>query len=166
MSKPLASESAERIHRVRTRIADSNENCFPRSLVLLLEEAVHNEKNFSTEYSSEIVLRPKSLIDAFPTVSNPRVDEVRNEYLELEEPLGRLQGERSPIDENRLSDIWNVQNGELSLRIREMVEAGILKERSRPIAVKGLIRTRLRDGTRTPCGFHHGIWVLSTQPLL
>jgi hypothetical protein len=118
---------------VRTRIADSNENCFPRSLVLLLEEAVHNEKNFSTEYSSEIVLRPKSLIDAFPPVSDQRVDEVRNEYPELEEPLNRLQGERSPIDENRLSDIWNVQDGDLSLRIKEMVEAGILKERSRPI---------------------------------
>lgn len=117
---------------VRTRIADSNENCFPRSLVLLLERAVNNEKNFSTEYSSEIVLRPKSLIDAFPTVSDQRVDEVRNEYPELEEPLNRLQGERSPIDENRLSDIWNIQDGELSLRITEMVEAGILKERSRP----------------------------------
>lgn len=117
---------------VRTRIADSNENCFPRSLVLLLEEAVRNEKNFSTEYSSEIVLRPKSLIDAFPTVSEQRVDEVRNEYPELEEPLNRLKGERSPIDENRLSDIWNAQDGELSLRINEMVEAGILKERSRP----------------------------------
>lgn len=117
---------------VRTRIADSNENCFPRSLVLLLEEAVHNEKNFSTEYSSEIVLRPKSLIDAFPTVSKQRVDEVRNEYPELEEPLDRLQSGRSPIDENSLSDIWNVQDGELSLRIKEMVEAGILRERSRP----------------------------------
>jgi len=101
-------------------------------LVLLLEEAVRNEKNFSTEYSSEIVLRPKSLIDAFPTVSEQRVDEVRNEYPELEEPLNRLQGERSPIDEKRLSDIWNVQDGELSLRIKEMVEAGILRERSRP----------------------------------
>ena len=117
---------------VRTRIADSNENCFPRSLVLLLEEAVSNEKNFPTEYSSEIVLRPRALIDAFPRVSEQRVDEVRNEYPELEEPLKRLRGERSPIDENRLSEIWNVQDGELSLRIKEMVEAGILKERSRP----------------------------------
>jgi cellulose biosynthesis protein BcsQ len=117
---------------VRTRIADSNENCFPRSLILLLEEAINKEKNFSTEYSSEIILRPKSLIDAFPLVSEQRVDEVRNEYPELEEFLNRLQGASSPIDENRLSDIWNVQDGELSLRIKEMVEAGILKERSRP----------------------------------
>lgn len=117
---------------VRTRIADSNENCFPRSLILLLEEAINKEKSFSTEYSSDIILRPKSLIDAFPLVSKQRVDEVRNEYPELEEPLNRLQGTSSPIDETRLSDIWDVQDGELSLRVKEMVEAGILKERSRP----------------------------------
>jgi hypothetical protein len=117
---------------IRTRIADSNEVCFPRSLILLLEEAVSNEKKFSTEYSSEIILRPKALIEAFPRVSEQRVEEVRNEYRELEDPLNRLQGERSPIDETRLADIWNVQDGELSVRIQEMVEAGILKERSRP----------------------------------
>ena len=117
---------------VRTRIADSNNNCFPRSLIVLLEEAVKNEKNFPTEYSSEIVLRPKALIDAFPRVSEQRVAEVRNEYPELEELLNRLQGERSPIEENKLADIWNVQDGDLSLRIKEMVEAGILRERSRP----------------------------------
>jgi MinD-like ATPase involved in chromosome partitioning or flagellar assembly len=117
---------------VRTRIADSNENCFPRSLILLLEASVQNEKGFPTEYTSGIVLRPKGLIDAFPYVSEQRVEEVRNEYPELEEPLNQLQGERSPVDENRLAEIWNIQDTELALRIKEMVEAGILKERSRP----------------------------------
>jgi len=117
---------------VRTRIADSNENCFPRSLILLLEASVRNEKGFSTEYTSGIVLRPKGLIEAFPYVSEQRVEEVRNEYPELEEPLNQLQGERSPVDENRLAEIWNIQDTELALRIKEMVEAGILKERSRP----------------------------------
>lgn len=118
---------------IRTRIADSNENCFPRSLILLLEASVRNEKGFSTEYSPDIVLRPKSLIDAFPYVSEQRVDEVRNEYPELETPLDRLRGERSPIDENRLAEIWNVHDEvELFTLIKEMVEAGILKERSRP----------------------------------
>jgi hypothetical protein len=99
----------------------------------LLEAAVRNEKSFSTEYSPDIVLRPKSLIDAFPYVSEQRVDEVRNEYPELETPLNRLQGERSPIDEKRLAEIWPVKDDvELSTLIKEMVEAGILKERSRP----------------------------------
>ncbi|NET60329.1 MAG: AAA family ATPase [Symploca sp. SIO2E6] len=117
---------------VWTRIADGNANCFPRSLILLLQEAVSREKNFTTEYSHDIVLRPKSLITAFPYVSEQRVDEVRNEYRELEEAINGLEGQRSPADENKLAEIWGVQDRELSSRIKEMVDAGILKERSRP----------------------------------
>jgi len=117
---------------VRTRIADGQKNCFPRSLVLLLQEAVKAEKNFLTEYSSEIVLRPKALIEALPYVSEQRVDEVRNEYPELEEYLTKLRGERSPIDETRLTEIWDVKDTKLAELIREMVDAGILTERSRP----------------------------------
>jgi len=99
---------------------------------LLLKEAVKLEKNFSTEYSSDIILRPKALIDAFPYVSEQRVDEVRNEYPELEEYLNRLQGERSPIDANRLAEIWHVTDSELARTIKDMVDAGIFTERSRP----------------------------------
>jgi hypothetical protein len=117
---------------VRTRIADGKNNCFPRSLVLLLQEAVKREKDFFTEYSPEIVLRPKALIDAFPYVSEQRVDEVRNEYPELKEYLDRLQNERSPLDANRLAEIWNVKDSQLADLIRDMIEAGILTERSRP----------------------------------
>jgi cellulose biosynthesis protein BcsQ len=117
---------------VRTRIADGKKNCFPRSLILLLEEAVKRERVLTTEYSSEIALRPKALIDAFPYVSQQRVAEVRNEYPELENFLDRLQGERSPIQENRLAEIWKVGDSELAELIKAMVEAGILTERSRP----------------------------------
>ncbi|MEQ9551631.1 MAG: AAA family ATPase [Coleofasciculus sp. G3-WIS-01] len=117
---------------VRTRIADGQKNCFPRSLVLLLQEAVKREKDFSTEYSKEIVLRPKALIDSFPYVSEQRVDEVRNEYPELQVYLDRLRTERSPIDEERLGEIWKLEDNELTETIRDMIEAGILTERSRP----------------------------------
>lgn len=117
---------------VRTRIADGQKNCFPRSLVLLLQEAVKGEKKNSTEYSSEIVLRPKALIEAFPFVSEQRVDEVRNEYPEFKEYLDLLQSERSPIDENRLAEIWSIKDVELASRIKDMVDAGVLTERSRP----------------------------------
>lgn len=116
---------------IRTRIADSQKNCFPRSLILLLEEAVKGEKNFSTEYSNEIILRPRALIDAFPYVSDQRVAEVRNEYPELGEYLDRFQSERSPIDTNQLAKIWNLEDSELALRIKDMADAGILTERSR-----------------------------------
>jgi MinD-like ATPase involved in chromosome partitioning or flagellar assembly len=117
---------------IRTRIADSNGVCFPRSLILLLQQAVQMEKEFKTEYGAEVVIRPRSLIEAYPYVSRQRVEEVRNEYRELEEPLNQLDGERSPIDEDRLTSIWRVETSELSSRIKEMLDAGIFKERSRP----------------------------------
>jgi cellulose biosynthesis protein BcsQ len=117
---------------VRTRIADGQKNCFPRSLVLLLQEAVKKEKTFSTPYSSEIVLRPKALIEALPDVSEQRVDEVRNEYPELEAYLKKLRDERSPIDEKKLAEIWDVNDPKLAEVIGKMVDAGILTERSRP----------------------------------
>ncbi|WP_017325507.1 P-loop ATPase, Sll1717 family [Synechococcus sp. PCC 7336] len=117
---------------IRTRIADGNSNCFPRSLILLLQESVKREQEFSSTYSSKVILRPRALINAFPYVSKQRVDEVRNEYRELAELLDKMQGERSPIDENRLSEIWNIDESISPLRIKEMVDAGILKERSRP----------------------------------
>ncbi|HEY9893728.1 MAG TPA: ParA family protein [Candidatus Sericytochromatia bacterium] len=117
---------------IRNRIADSQDNCFPRSLILLLQQAVQLEKDFPSEYSPEITLRPKALIDAFPYVSQQRVAEVRNEYPELEPSLQILESERSPIDENRLAQIWQVEDRQLAIRIKDMVEAGIFTERSRP----------------------------------
>ncbi|MBO0348408.1 AAA family ATPase [Phormidium pseudopriestleyi FRX01] len=117
---------------IRTRIEDSQENRFPRSLILLLEEAVKKEKEISTEYSAEVIVRPKALIDAFPYVSEQRVDEVRNEYPELAESLNQLAEERSPIDATRLGELWKLNNDQLTSRIRDMIDAGIFTKRTRP----------------------------------
>ena len=116
---------------IRKRTADSQDNSFPRSLILLLEQAVEREKNYSKEYSDPRILRPKSLIDALPEVSKQRVDEVCNEYPELRELLSTLRGERSPIDEKRLTKIWNIKGTKLNARLQEMIDAGIFKEYSR-----------------------------------
>lgn len=116
---------------VRKRTADSQDHSFPRSLILLLEEAVKIEKRNSKEYTDERILRPKSLIDALPEVSKQRVNEVRNEYPELGQLLDKLQGERSPIDENRLTEIWEIEGTELTTRLKEIIDAGIFKEYSR-----------------------------------
>ncbi len=113
---------------VRKRTADSQDNRFPRSLILLLDEAVKREKNFLTEYTDSRILRPRSLSDVLPEVSKQRVNEVRNEYPELEKLLDKLQDERSPIDENRLTEIWKIEGKELTTRLKEMIDAGIFKE--------------------------------------
>ncbi|MBJ7899835.1 MAG: AAA family ATPase [Cyanobacteria bacterium RI_101] len=116
---------------VRTRISDSNGNSFPRSLVLLLEQAVEQERKFDTEYSADIILRSKALTTAFPRVSEQRVDEVGNEYPELTELLSRLEGQRSPIDEDRLAQLWSADKSEVSGYVKDFVEAGIFQKRPR-----------------------------------
>jgi hypothetical protein len=116
---------------IRKRTADGKDNSFPRSLILLLEQAVEKEKDHPKEYSDPRILRPKSLTDALPEVSEQRVDEVCDEYPELKKLLLKLKGERSPIDEKQLAKIWEIRGTKLNARLQEMIEAGIFKEYSR-----------------------------------
>jgi hypothetical protein len=65
---------------VRKRIGDYKENRFPRSLILLLQRAVENEKTADDRNPYDVVLRPRSLIEALQeVVSSERVYEVYNE---------------------------------------------------------------------------------------
>jgi cellulose biosynthesis protein BcsQ len=114
---------------VRSRIADSKNNCFPRSLILLLQRASEIEKGYSTPNLYETVLRPKALIDALPFVSAQRVAEVLDEYPEFEDYLRKLRGERSPIGVEHLSNIWGIKNSALDKVIKDMLDAGIFQER-------------------------------------
>lgn len=115
---------------VRTRISDSSlqQNRFPRSLIQLLQKAVEIELNTSDRSPYNSILRPRSLIDALPFVSEGRVAEVRNEYPEFVDLLNLLRGERSPITRARLREIWKKQDEELNSLINDMVKAGIMQE--------------------------------------
>jgi hypothetical protein len=112
---------------VRNRISDSKNNRFPRSLIQLLQRAADIEKDIS-ERNQEVVLRPRALIDALPSVSELRVAEVRNEYPEYADYLDKLAGERSPISLDRLGKIWNRDSNKLSELVVGMIEAGVLQE--------------------------------------
>lgn len=113
---------------IRNRISDSQGIQFPRSLMQLLQRAVGIELDTSERNPYNSILRPRSLIDAVPFVSEQRVAEVRNEYPEFDDSLTRLNGERSPITRERLSEIWNLPEDKLSGRINDMIKAGIMKE--------------------------------------
>lgn len=119
---------------VRKRIGDYG-NRFPRSLILLLQNAVENEKFNYSRSSYETVLRPRSLIDALPAVSQERVNDVYNEYSEFVEYLKKLEGERSPIGVEHLQEIWEVDSARLKELVTGMTTAGILQEytSSRPL---------------------------------
>ncbi len=120
---------------VRKRIGDYKENRFPRSLILLLQRAVENEKAAYDRNPYEAILRPRSLIEALPVVSAERVNDVRNEYLEFVVYLEKLAGERSPIGVERLEAIWEVDRVKLKELVTGMTAAGILQEytSSRPL---------------------------------
>jgi MinD-like ATPase involved in chromosome partitioning or flagellar assembly len=119
---------------VRKRIGDYKENRFPRSLILLLQSAVEKEKTAYDRNPYEVVLRPRSLIEALPVVSSERVNDVRNEYSEFVIYLEKLAGERSPIDGKRLEAIWEVDSVKLKELVTGMTAAGILQEyTSRPL---------------------------------
>lgn len=132
--QPLWGERMGRVNKaytynwVRNRISDNKNNRFPRSLIQLLQRAIDIEKGTAERNPYEAVLRPRSLIEALPDVSEQRVAEVRNEYPEFAEFLDRLSGERSPIALDRLKNIWNQDSDALKLLIQRMVDAGILQE--------------------------------------
>jgi MinD-like ATPase involved in chromosome partitioning or flagellar assembly len=113
---------------VRKRIGDYKENRFPRSLILLLESAVKNEKAAYDRNPYEVVLHPRSLIEGLAVVSAERVNDVRNEYSEFVVYLEKLAGERSPIDAERLAAIWEVDSAKLKELVTGMTAAGILQE--------------------------------------
>lgn len=113
---------------VRNRITDSQDNRFPRSLIVLLHRAVEREKTYAERNPYETVLRPRALIESLPSVSEQRVDEVRNEYPEFDPYLTKLKNERSPISLEHLSEIWGIQGADLNTLVSGMKNAGILQE--------------------------------------
>ncbi len=117
---------------IRNRITDSQNNRFPRSLILLLREAVKLERAYHDRNTYNAILRPKALTDALPFVSEQRVDEVRNEYPEFDEYLNRLRNQNSPISVDQLSELWGKTNSELKVLVGSMIETGVLQEYTRP----------------------------------
>ncbi len=116
-------------HRwVLKRIADGQENRFPRSLVFLLSRAVERERGLGS-WEQGTVLRPRSLINSMPHVSEKRVEEVREEYPEFDSALDKLRGQRSPLIRETLDELWNDLNINISNLIDNLIQAGILEKR-------------------------------------
>lgn len=131
---PLWGEQMGRVKKsftynwVQKRISDYQGNRFPRSLILLLQHAVEIEKNTYDKNPYDTVLRPRSLINALPQVSEERVNDVKNEYSEFSRYLDLLANERSPISGKHLQEIWEVDATRLKELVNEMIVAGILQE--------------------------------------
>jgi len=120
---------------VRNRITDSQANSFPRSLMIMLNKAVENEKNFvkkNDKNTFDTILRPRSLIDSMNEVSAKRVNEVRDEYPDLAEALNALKRESSPIERKQLRIAWQGLDAarddkSLNETIQKLIDAGVIE---------------------------------------
>lgn len=120
---------------VRNRITDSQKNSFPRSLMIMLKEAIGKEKDFVRKNDKNMfgtVLRPRSLIDSMKDVSESRVGEVRDEYPDLAEALDNLKGKNSPIEREQLRSAWQgldaaQDDKSLDETIQKLIAAGVIE---------------------------------------
>lgn len=110
---------------VRNRMSDGNNNVFPRSVMVLLQQAIKLEKQYAAGSVYESIVRPKALTDALPVASQQRVDEIQEEYPELAPYLDKLRKQRSPLEKTKLSEIWREQD--IDDIIKKMIKAGALQ---------------------------------------
>jgi MinD-like ATPase involved in chromosome partitioning or flagellar assembly len=116
---------------VRNRMTDGNKNWFPRIIMVLLQKAIEREQSYVESHSYEGILRPKALIEALPSASEIRVNEVREEYPEIAPYLDSFKQQYSPLDLLDLQKLWGLEKTVLTDTtniIDKMIKAGILRE--------------------------------------
>jgi len=121
-------QSGQRVYRwVLNRIVDSQENWFPRSLILLVVKALEIE-NRKGHLESERILQSDSLKEAVREVSMERVAALQEEYPELVSASRALDGKRSPLSKETLAEIWR-DSEDLDALIETFILAGIFERR-------------------------------------
>jgi hypothetical protein len=94
---------------VYTRMTDTKENTYPRSLTILLEKAREAELvqlNAGKVGSSDRLLRPSSLVEGLKAASIERCDALKNEYPTLIPFLDAMQSLRSQFNDADLRSLW------------------------------------------------------------
>jgi hypothetical protein len=116
---------------ILARITDTQDNFFPRSLIILLDEALKLEKRqLPAPPAVSPVIRPSSLQRALSTMSVERVDALGDEY-HVPEWLNALRGTETPITREELQERWGLDEVALDDRLKLLTEAGVLKLRER-----------------------------------
>lgn len=115
----------------RTRLSDTNDMIVPRSMIDIFSEAARvQEKNdeASRDASKNYILRPRSLEDALPAVSERRVTDLKNQYKEYEDVLNELKTfVRTPIEEYELSEVIGNLRSDAQTIIRRLMQIGVMR---------------------------------------
>lgn len=129
------------------RLADGNRDQSPRYLLQLMHEAVlwEEQEHARNPYERSIV-RPRSLIEVFPTISEQAVDALREEFGELEPLMQRLtEIGYTPINVDELkvnSGLVNLAREIGLLSIYEGTEENVKRYKVPDLFIHGLKMTR------------------------
>ena len=123
-----AGKAAYTYRWVLRRITDGRGSRFPRSLVLLLSQALEQERQ-NRQSPGKSILKPRSLVAAMDAVSMSRVQEVKEEYPELQTALEALRDSSSPMDKPGLDQVLAGFDRPPEEIIEQMLKAGILEKR-------------------------------------
>ena len=117
---------------VRIHIEDTNNKIHPRTLIKLFEESAKNELG-EGDYPKDRIIRSRNIETALAkSVSASQVDELKEEYPELEKVFSNLYNNisdgRAPIDEKDLVAALKKLNEDPISIIEKLKTIGVLKD--------------------------------------
>jgi hypothetical protein len=118
---------------ILNRVTDTQDNRFPRSLILLLRAALDRERELYQQGippAPDAILRPQALREVWEkTVSEERLDAVYSEYPELKSWLEACKTAhlRSPATLQELEEVLGLRGNDLTEALQQLEAAGILR---------------------------------------
>ncbi len=119
---------------IMSRITDTQDNSFPRSLIILLNRSLqieNDQRQIQSTPAISPIIRPSALQRALPEMSQERVNAIGDEYENVPDWLKSLSGTETPIAYEDLKERWKIDDDQLEERINLLTEAGVLKLRER-----------------------------------
>ena len=123
----------------RNRLADTQGAIVPRSMIDIFAKAAKEEelRNGKAGNMSKSIIRPRCFEDVLPEVSEKRVTDIKEEFVEYASFLGNLKDtvQRSPVVEQIFSEVlmkegFDNPRGE----IKNLINIGIIKQYQRRLS--------------------------------
>ncbi|MFI3190217.1 MAG: AAA family ATPase [Methylococcales bacterium] len=118
---------------VYSRLTDSSENTYPRSLTILLSKAKEAElKQSQGQIPSDHLLRWNSLTEGLKAASEERCEAIKNEYPELSEFFNNIGELNSLFIDQQLKEFWQksmqAQFNTFDIFLKRLKDIGILQQ--------------------------------------
>ncbi len=124
----------------RNRLADTQGAIVPRSMIDIFAKAAAKEeelRNGKAGSMSKSIIRPRCFEDVLPEVSEKRVTDIKEEFVEYASFLGNLKDtvQRSPVDEQIFSEVLMKEGFDNPREeIKNLINIGIIKQYQRRLS--------------------------------